>query len=214
MNERSILCETDAEERANSLSHGVGVLLALVGTAVMLHLAMRLSGLHVIGVTVFGMSLVLLYAASTWYHSVTTPRAKALLQVLDHALIFVLIAGSYTPWLLVNLRGKLGWIMLAVIWGLAIGGIVLKMILLPRFNRLGVALYVVMGWMVCFVLQPLVAATNATAVAWLVAGGLFYTGGIVFYLKESLRYGHFVWHLFVMAGSLCHIIAVVTGVLV
>ncbi len=214
MNERSILCETDAEERANSLSHGVGVLLALAGTAVMLHLAMRLSGLHVIGVTVFGMSLVLLYAASTWYHSVTTPRAKALLQVLDHALIFVLIAGSYTPWLLVNLRGKLGWTMLAVIWGLAIGGIVLKTILLPRFNRLGVALYVVMGWMVCFVLQPLVAATNATAVAWLVAGGLFYTGGIVFYLKESLRYGHFVWHLFVMAGSLCHIIAVVTGVLV
>src|SRR5690606_12594315 len=129
-------------------------------------------------------------------HATTSHEKKRLFQILDHALIFVLIAGSYTPWLLVNLRGPWGWSLLAVVWGLAIGGVILKAVLLPRFERLGTAIYVGMGWLVCVAFRPLVAAVDPAGIAWLVAGGLFYTAGVYFYLKRGLRFGHFVWHLF------------------
>ncbi|NLT70263.1 MAG: hemolysin III family protein [Verrucomicrobiaceae bacterium] len=214
MKERSVLCETPAEELANTISHAVGALLSLIGLGVMLKLAVPLSGWHVVGVSVFGSSLVLLYGASTLYHLATSHEKKRLLQILDHALIFVLIAGSYTPWLLVSLRGPWGWSLLAAVWGLALGGVILKTILLPRFNRLGTALYILMGWMICIAIQPLMEAVNGVGMAWLVAGGLCYTGGVFFYLKPKLRYGHFIWHLFVLAGSACHCIAVIFGVLV
>jgi len=214
MNERSILCESHAEEVANTVSHAVGAALSAVGLAVMLRSASPLSAWHVAGVSVFGGSLVLLYGASAFYHYVTTHGKKRLLQILDHALIFVLIAGSYTPWLLVNLRGPWGWSLLAAVWGLALGGVVLKTILLPRFDRLGTALYLLMGWMICVAFKPLVESVNAAGLAWLVAGGLCYTGGVCFYLRRGMRFGHFIWHLFVMAGSLCHVVAVIVGVLV
>lgn len=213
MKERSILCESHAEEVANSVSHAIGTALSVLGLVVMLRMAAPMSAWHVVGVSVFGGSLVLLYGASALYHHVTTHGKKRLLQILDHALIFVLIAGSYTPWLLVNLRGPWGWSLLAVIWGLALGGVVLKSILLPRFDKLGTALYVAMGWLVCIAMKPLVESVNAAGIAWLVAGGICYTGGVYFYLKRGLRFGHFIWHLFVMAGSLCHVIAVIVGVL-
>jgi hemolysin III len=144
---------------------------------------------------------------------VTSHHRKRLFQILDHALIFVLIAGSYTPWLLVNLRGPWGWSLLAAVWGIALGGVILKTILLPRFNRLGTALYILMGWMICVAIRPLIESVNAVGIAWLVAGGLCYTGGVAFYLMPKLRYGHFIWHLFVMAGSVCHVVAVIFGVL-
>lgn len=213
MKERSILCESHAEEVANSVSHAIGTALSVLGLVVMLRMAAPMSAWHVVGVSVFGGSLVLLYGASALYHHVTTHGKKRLLQILDHALIFVLIAGSYTPWLLVNLRGPWGWSLLVVIWGLALGGVVLKSILLPRFDKLGTALYVAMGWLVCIAMKPLVESVNAAGIAWLVAGGICYTGGVYFYLKRGLRFGHFIWHLFVMAGSLCHVIAVIVGVL-
>src|SRR5690606_18485377 len=133
----------------NTISHACGALLSLIGLGVMLKLAIPLSAWHVVGVSVFGSSLVLLYGASTLYHLVTSHEKKRILQILDHALIFVLIAGSYTPWLLVSLRGPWGWSLLAAVWGLALGGVILKTILLPRFNRLGTALYILMGWMIC-----------------------------------------------------------------
>jgi len=180
----------------------------------MVRLAWPLSAWHVVGVSVFGGSLVLLYGASAIYHCVTSHERKRLFQILDHAMIFVLIAGSYTPWLLVSLRGPWGWSLLAVIWALALGGIVLKTILLPRFNRLGTALYIVMGWLVCVAIRPLVASVDALGIVWLVAGGLCYTGGVFFYLKDRWRYAHFIWHLFVLAGSACHVVAVIVGVLV
>lgn len=214
MMERSTLCESHAEERANALSHGFGTLLSVVGLVAMLHVAASLTAWHVAGVAVFGGSLVLLYAASTIYHLVTSHERKRLFQILDHALIFVLIAGSYTPWLLVNLRGPWGWSLLAVVWGLALAGVVLKTVLLPRFDKLGTALYVVMGWMICVALRPLVESVSPAGLAWLVAGGLCYTGGVVFYLWRGLRFGHFIWHLWVLAGSTCHVLAVLTGVLV
>ena len=213
MKERSVLCETHAEEIANSISHAVGALLSAVGLGIMLKLAIPLSGWHVTGVSIFGGSLVLLYGASAVYHLVTSHEKKRIFQILDHALIFVLIAGSYTPWLLVSLRGPWGWSLLAVVWGLALGGVVLKTILLPRFNRLGTVLYILMGWMICIAIRPLMEAVNGLGMAWLVAGGLCYTGGVVFYLMPRLRYGHFIWHLFVLAGSICHFLAVVFGVL-
>jgi len=214
MNERSVLCESHAEEVANTVSHAIGAIFSVVGLAFMLYLAIPLSGWHVVGVSVFGGSLVLLYGASAIYHFVTTHGKKRLFQILDHALIFVLIAGSYTPWLLVNLRGPWGWSLLAVVWGIALGGVILKTILLPRFDKLGTALYVLMGWMICIAIRPLMESVNGVGMAWLVAGGLCYTGGVAFYLRRNLRFGHFIWHLFVMAGSLCHVLAVIFGVLV
>ncbi len=213
MKERSALCESHAEEVANSVSHAIGAVLSVVGLAVMLRMAAPMSPWHVAGVSVFGGSLVLLYGASAFYHYVTTHGKKRLFQILDHALIFVLIAGSYTPWLLVNLRGPWGWSLLAAVWGLALGGVVLKTILLPRFNKLGTALYILMGWMICIAIKPLIESVNGIGIAWLVAGGLCYTGGVYFYLKPKLRFGHFIWHLFVMAGSFCHVLAVIVGVL-
>jgi hemolysin III len=214
MKERSVLCETHGEEIANSISHAVGAILSVIGLAVMVKLAIPLSDWHVTGVSIFGGSLVLLYGASAMYHFVTSHEKKRIFQILDHALIFVLIAGSYTPWLLVSLRGPWGWSLLAAVWGLALGGVILKTILLPRFNRLGTVLYILMGWMICIAIRPLMESVNAVGMAWLVAGGLCYTGGVVFYLMPKLRYGHFIWHLFVLAGSTCHFLAVTFGVLV
>lgn len=213
MKERSTLCESHAEEVANSVSHAIGAALSVLGLIVMLRMAAPMSSWHVVGVSVFGGSLVLLYGTSALYHHVTEHGKKRILQILDHALIFVLIAGSYTPWLLVNLRGPWGWSLLAAIWGLALGGVVLKTILLPRFDKLGTVVYVAMGWLVCIAMKPLVESVNAAGIAWLVAGGLCYTGGVYFYLRRGLRFGHFIWHLFVMAGSLSHVIAVIVGVL-
>lgn len=212
--QRSDLCESHAEEVANTISHGIGAVLSAIGLAVMIYLAAPLSAWHVVSVSVFGGSLVLLYAASAMYHYVTSHGKKRVLQIIDHALIFVLIAGSYTPWLLVNLRGAWGWSLLGVVWGIALAGIILKAFFLPRFDRLGTVLYVVMGWLICVAFRPMIQVISTEALAWLIAGGLCYTGGVFFYLRRNMRYSHLTWHLFVMAGSLCHVIAVITGVLV
>lgn len=212
MNVRSELCESPEEERANAISHGIGALLSANGLVIMVVMAAPLSVWHITSVAVFGLSLVLLYLGSTLYHIVTADPWKRLLQIVDHALIFVLIAGSYTPWLLVNLRGPWGWTLLCTVWGVALAGMILKAFFLPRFDRLGTALYVGMGWLICVALKPLIENVNGAGLAWLVAGGLFYTGGVVFYLR-SRRFSHFTWHLFVLAGSLCHMIAVIVGVL-
>ncbi len=212
MSERSALCESPEEELFNAISHGIGAVLSVVGLVLMVKLAAPLSAWHVASVAIFGSSLILLYSASTVYHLVTTHRLKRIFQVLDHALIFVLIAGSYTPWLLVNLRGPWGWSLFFVVWGIALAGMVLKAFFLPRFDKHGTALYVVMGWIVCIAIKPLIESVGPVGMAWLVAGGLSYTGGVAFYLMKR-RFSHFTWHLFVMAGSICHVIAVITGVI-
>lgn len=212
MSERSELCESPEEELSNAISHGIGAILSVVGLVIMVKLAVPLSGWHVTSVAVFGSSLILLYTASTVYHLVTTHRLKRIFQILDHALIFVLIAGSYTPWLLVNLRGPWGWSLFFVVWGIALAGMILKAFFLPRFQRLGAALYVLMGWIVCIAIKPLIESVGPIGMSWLVAGGLCYTGGVAFFLMKR-KYSHLIWHLFVMAGSICHVIAVVTGVI-
>lgn len=211
---RSALCQSPAEEVANSVSHGIGVPLGLAALAVLVPRAIHHgTAWHVVSVSVFGASLVLLYLVSCLYHAVTRPGAKRLLQVLDHAFIFVLIAGTYTPFVLVTLRGPWGWSLFALVWGLALAGIVLKAILLPRYDKSTSFLYVAMGWLVLVALKPLVASLPTAGLAWLVAGGAFYTLGVVFFLLDRIRFAHFVWHLFVLAGSVCHILAVLYGVL-
>jgi hemolysin III len=181
------------EELANSLTHGLGLLLALVG---------------VVGCAVFGVSLVLLYTSSTLYHSVRVPRAKRLLRVLDHSAIFLLIAGTYTPFTLVALRGPWGWWLFGVVWSLAAAGITLRLVLRRRPTALFLSLYLAMGWCAVVAARPLFTAVGSTGAALLVAGGLAYSLGVPFYVWRRLPYHHAVWHIFVLAGSAFHYAAV------
>lgn len=201
-------------ERANVMTHGLGALAALVGSGVLVALV-AVSGdrWQLIGATVFGLSLVLLYVASTWYHAISDPSTKARLKVLDHCAIYLLIAGTYTPFTLVSLRGAWGWGMFAAIWTLALAGVVFKLFHAGRFKLLSTAIYIAMGWLVVVAIKPLLGALDAWTLGWLLAGGLCYTLGTVFYHRPGLRHSHAIWHLFVVAGSVCHYIAVMAQVL-
>jgi hemolysin III len=193
------------EERANVLTHAFGAAFSVIGMFILVTVSMQHGNAwHVTGTLVFGIALVLLYTISTLYHLVRRPEAKQWLRKCDHAGIFLLIAGSYTPFLLVTLRGPLGWVILAVIWMLGLLGIVLKFWFAGHFRVLSTAVYIVMGWLVLLVMRPLLEVLPVSGVWLLVAGGLFYTGGAVFYLWKRLPYHHAIWHLFVVAGSVCH----------
>ncbi|MFW5947798.1 MAG: PAQR family membrane homeostasis protein TrhA [Gemmatimonadota bacterium] len=201
------------EEVANLVTHGIGMVAAIVGAAVLVVLA----ALHgdvweIVGVSVFATSLVALYTASTLYHAARDPVLKARLKVLDHAAIYLLIAGSYTPFMIGELRGGWGWSLFGVIWGLAVAGIGLKLAFIGRFRLLSTIVYVAMGWLVLVAVVPLVRNLEPVTLAWLVAGGIAYTAGTPFYHNRRIRYSHAIWHVFVMAGSACHAIAVVTVV--
>ena len=201
------------EELAHALTHGLGVLLSIGAGAVLITLA-TLAGdpWLVTGVSVFVGSLVLLYTASTLYHAIPDPVVKERLKTFDHCAIFVLIAGTYTPFLLDGLRGPLGWTLFAVVWGLAVVGVILKLFFTGRFKRISTLVYVAMGWLIVVAFGPLQASVSPAAVAWLVAGGVAYTAGAGVYLSTR-RYAHAVWHGFVLAGSVCHFAAVMAEVL-
>jgi len=202
--ERSI-----GEEIANSLTHGVGALLAIGGLVVLVMLAaLRGDVWHVVSCSIYGASMVILYTASTLYHAVSRPRAKATLQVFDHAAIFLLIAGTYTPFTLVSLQGPWGWSIFGTVWGLAIAGIVLEIAYPRRWPARSLSLYVAMGWVVVVAVKPLLAALPPGGLILLVLGGLAYTVGIGFYAAKRLPYGHAIWHLFVLAGTVLHFFAV------
>lgn len=193
------------EEVAHALTHGLGLVLSLVGfVTLVLAAGQRGDAWHLVGCTVFGVTLVLLYAASTLYHGVTSPRAKRLLQRFDHAAIFLLIAGTYTPFTLVSLRGGWGWSIFALVWGLAVLGVMVQVVAPHRARHLTVALSLAMGWLAVIALEPLVRAVEPGGLLLLVLGGAAYTLGVVFYAWRRLPYNHVVWHLFVMAGSACH----------
>jgi hemolysin III len=195
------------EELANTLTHGAGAVASLVGAAVLITLAaQRGDARGVVGSAVFGAALIILYTASTLYHAVRKPAIKARLQIFDHCAIYVLIAGSYTPFTLVGLRGGWGWSLFGVAWGLAVAGVVFKLFFTGRFNGVSTAIYLAMGWMVVVAIGPMVQRLPGAVLAWLVAGGLAYTVGTVFYLNRR-RYAHAVWHLFVLLGSACHFAA-------
>lgn len=198
------------EEVANTASHALALLLALAGLPLLVANALETgSGLAVFGAAVFGTTTVLLYLASTLYHATASPRRKGLLRRLDHSAIYLLIAGTYTPVTLGVLRGGVGWTLLAVIWTLAVAGVLFKLLAGARWRRLSTVLYVAMGWIALAAIRPLWLHMHPEGLAWLFAGGVAYTAGVAFYLlHDRLRYSHFVWHLFVMAGTLCHFLVV------
>jgi hemolysin III len=193
------------EEVANSVTHGVGWLLSVCGLAILVTLA-------VVSCAVFGATLVLLYAASTLYHALPSDRAKHVFRVLDHSAIFLLIAGTYTPLSLVAVGGSWGWALFGAIWSLAAFGVLLNTVAHGRWRWLSITLYVVMGWLVVVAIKPLVAAIEPGVLVMIVAGGLAYTLGLVFYGWRRLPYNHAVWHLFVLTGSVLHYLAILFAV--
>lgn len=196
------------EEIANSITHGLGLLLSIAGLSVLVTLAaIRGTAWHVVACSVYGASLVLLYLASTLYHAIQAPRAKRVFRVMDHAAIYLLIAGTYTPFVLVTLRGPLGWTLFGAQWGLAIAGVIFKSFTLGKFEIASTVVYALMGWMGLAGIRAIYASLSIGGVAWILAGGLCYTLGIIFFALNR-RYCHAIWHVFVLAGSVCHFYAV------
>ncbi len=205
--------ESLGEEIANSLTHGAGALLAVAGLVPLALTATAEGGARrIVGCCVFGVTLVLLYATSTLYHALTHARAKRVLRALDHSAIFLLIAGTYTPFTLVSLRGPWGWSIFGVVWGLALVGVTLRLALRRRPPALFMAIYLAMGWCVLVALHPLRHALAPSGIALLVTGGVAYSGGIAFYLWRRLRFHHALWHGFVLLGSVFHYFAILLHV--
>lgn len=202
------------EEVANTITHGIGLLLSVVGFVVLLVLAaLRGTAWHIVACSIYGATLICLYTASTLYHAVISPRVKRALRIFDHSAIYLLIAGTYTPFLLVSLRGPWGWSLFGVIWGLALAGVLFKFWFVERFVILSTAIYIAMGWLVVIAAKPVITHVPFTALIWLLAGGLAYTGGVIFFAAKRIPYSHAIWHLFVLAGSICHYFAVLSTVI-
>lgn len=198
-----------AEEIASSLTHGLGIVLSIAGLATLVAFAaLADDGWALAAGIVYGTTLILLFTASTLYHSIPHAGAKPVLRFLDHAAIFLLIAGTYTPFLLVNLRGPWGWSLFAVIWGLTFAGIALRLFLKGRLHGLVVSVYIAMGWIVVVAVQPMLERVGTGGLALLAAGGLAYTAGVIFYKWRRLPYNHAIWHGFVLAGAALHFFAV------
>ena len=198
------------EEIASSVTHGLGLAASIVVLPFLIIAASRDGDAwRVMSATIFGVSLILLYAASTFYHALPPSRAKRVFRVIDHSAIYLLIAGTYTPFLLGPLRGPWGWSLLSVIWALAVAGIIMKATLGFRWARASTVVYLLMGWIGVIAVKPLIERVTPAGLLWLLAGGLAYTGGVIFFVFDRrLRYAHAIWHLFVAAGSVCHVVAV------
>lgn len=197
------------EEVMNAVTHGIGTLLAVAGLVLLIVLAYLHGDFwHIVSFSIYGTTLVLLYLASTLYHSFTNEKVKRIFKILDHSAIYLLIAGTYTPFTLVPLHGVLGWTIFGLVWGFAVIGIGLKVFFTGRFKILSTLCYLGMGWFIVFAIKPLIDTVPALGMTWLLVGGLFYTLGSVFYLWKGLPYNHAIWHLFVLAGSISHFIAV------
>lgn len=200
--------QSRGEEIANSVSHGAGLLAGLVAAPVLILSAVRHGGTaRIAGASVFSAAMLLLYLTSTLYHALPGSRAKQVFRLLDHASIYVMIAGTYTPITLSVLGGTWGWTLFGIVWGLALGGIVLTVAGGVRYPKLRTSLYLAMGWLIVVAVKPLWLRMPSEGLLWLSAGGIAYTVGVVFYAAKRVRYGHFVWHLFVVAGTACHFIA-------
>ncbi|MEN6485263.1 MAG: hemolysin III family protein [Syntrophobacteraceae bacterium] len=197
------------EEIANGVSHGIALVASLIATPFLLSSASHVGdSLSVAGAGIFAVASIFMYLSSTLYHVLPENSAKRVFRVLDHGAIFLLIAGTYTPFTLGPLRGAWGWTLFGLIWGLAILGLVLKVAGLMRHPRLSTGFYLAMGWVIVIAIRPLWLNVPLPALFWLLAGGVAYTGGVVFYATERMRYSHFVWHLFVVLGNTCHFVAV------
>ena len=202
------------EEVANAVTHGLGAALSIAALVLLIvYASLEGSAWHVVSFTIYGVSMVLLYAASTLVHAFPEGKVKDLFETFDHSAIYVFIAGTYTPLLLTTLRSPLGWTLLGIVWGLSAGGIVFKAFFTKRFLVLSTLFYVAMGWLIVFAWEPLQAQLPANGIRLLVAGGVCYTAGTLFYVWRGFPYHHAVWHLFVLAGSVCHFFAIFLYVL-
>lgn len=202
------------EELANSVTHGVGVVLAAIGMVVLVVLALLYGdGWRMVSFTIYGASLVFLYLASTLYHSVQRPRLKRVFRLLDHTAVYIFIAGTYTPFLMVSLRGPVGWTFLAIVWGMALLGIAFKTLFIGRFEKWATLGYLGMGWMCLLAFRQMMDALPAWGLAGIIGGGLFYTFGVIFFAWERIPYNHAIWHLFVLGGSTVHFFTILLFVL-
>ncbi len=200
---------TTGEEIFNSITHGIGTLLSIAGLVILAVFAtLKGNAWHVVSFSIFGASLFLLYLFSTLYHSFTRQKIKNLFARFDHAAIFLLIAGTYTPFVLTTIRGPLGWTLFGIIWGLAIAGIIIRSIFLTRFRKIMVGIYVAMGWLFLMAIVPMVENLPGISIAFLFIGGGCYSLGVIFYAWRNLKYSHGIWHLFVLAGSITHFFSV------
>ncbi|MCU0368880.1 MAG: hemolysin III family protein [Cyclobacteriaceae bacterium] len=206
--------QTLGEEIANSVSHGVGALAAIAVTPIMIVKAVPLGAATIVGVSIFGATMIVLYLSSSLYHAFPHNKTKRVFRIFDHSAIFLLIAGTYTPFTLTVLPGAWGWSLFAIVWILAVAGVVLKSVASVKASGLSTALYLGMGWIAVFAAKPLYETLPAWGLIWLIAGGVMYSAGILFFAYDHrVRYHHFIWHLFVMAGTACHVVAVMRYVL-
>lgn len=197
------------EELVNILSHAGGLILSVVALVLLVvRASLHGNGWHVVSFSIFGASLVALYGASTAYHSAQKPKLRERMRVIDHAAIYILIAGTYTPFTLITLKGAVGWVVFGVCWAMALAGVVLKLYFTGRYHRISTAMYLVMGWVIVFAIKPLVANLSSEGLFWLVAGGLSYTVGAVFFTLGKIKFNHALFHAFVLFGSVSHFIAV------
>ncbi|GAU08905.1 PAQR family membrane homeostasis protein TrhA [Desulfoplanes formicivorans] len=202
------------EEIANSVIHGLGVLFSIAGLGVLTAFATAFgNGWHIVSVSIFGGTMIIMYTASTLYHGIPLPRVKMVLRVLDHSSIFLLIAGTYTPFTLVSLHGVWGWTLFVSIWCLAVAGIAIELSPFRKWRTLQIGLYLGMGWAVVVAAKPLLASVPPGGIKLLVAGGLCYTLGVIFYVWRSLKFNHAIWHLFVLAGTVFHFFAILLYVI-
>lgn len=204
---------TLGEEIFNSVTHGVGSLLSIAGTVVLIVFsAVNSDAFAVVSSAVYGASLIILYTMSTLYHSITNEKAKKFFRIMDHNTIFFLIAGTYTPYTLAVLRSPLGWVLFGIVWGAAAIGIVLNSIDLEKFSKISVVCYIAMGWVIIIAVKPLMSSMPFISFALLVAGGVFYTIGVIFYAIKKVKYFHSVWHIFTVIGSALHYFSVFTAI--
>ncbi len=202
------------EEKFNTISHGIGLLLSLAGLIILVVFASVYgTAWHIVSFSIYGSSLIVLYLASTMYHAAKKPKIKHRLNVFDHAAIFILIAGTYTPFTLVTLNGPWGWSIFGVIWGLAIAGVILKLFYIGRFRTLSAIAYVLMGWVIIVAIKPIISNLETVGLWLLLAGGISYSIGVIFYLQKKMPYAHGVFHLFVLLGSILHFLAIFLYVL-
>jgi hemolysin III len=205
---------TPAEERINILSHAAGLILSIVGLMLLLgHATLNGNMWHVVSFGIFGASLIMLYASSTFYHSAKNQDLRNRLRIIDHAAIYILIAGTYTPFALVTLKGSTGWVIFGVTWGLAVSGITLKLFFTGKYELLSTMMYVFMGWVIIFAVKPLIQNLSTEGIAWLLAGGIAYTVGAIIYSFKKIKFNHAIFHVFVLIGSISHFLSVYLYVL-
>ncbi len=209
MDKKNLTYYSSLEEKLNIITHGIGLILSIIALVLLINHASEMgTARHIVSFTIFGTSLILLYAASTFYHYFQHPDIRRKLNILDHAAIYVLIAGTYTPFTLVTLKGPKGWTIFGITWGIAIIGVFFKLFYTGRYDKISTIAYVVMGWIIIFAIKPLMAHLPLNGLYWLLAGGVFYTVGAVLYSIKKLRFNHAIFHVFVLLGSFSHFMSI------